>query len=360
MAGHDLLRPRREPARDLRRPLRATPCRRWTTSPSRVANPGITPSGSRTVPGSGADRLITNLWPYPSGYQVWVGGCLDADPQYTGASASCRSPPTRVRSRRPTLVLGPVDLTDGRRNKDYVAKHAATTAARRAPPSPWAGPTARATSRPACPSARGRSSAPTATARPAPSRSATSSVPSSRRCSHERRQPPSVGAALVRGVGAAERRRLQPGRDHRGHPVMTILLLIVGTTAVTSTRAAGRCRCGSTTRPRPSSGSQPRARCCAPPCSPSSSTTGLHQLHRAPRIVRATSDGRDLLRQPRPHRAGPQPGHAPSGPGPGGAGHQLCSSAGSRTRSVSPTAATCSATRRPPAAASTPTSWPAR
>jgi hypothetical protein len=28
--------------------------------------------------------VVTNLWPYPSGYEVWAGGCQDADPGLTG------------------------------------------------------------------------------------------------------------------------------------------------------------------------------------------------------------------------------------------------------------------------------------
>lgn len=49
-----------------------------------LGNSALLPSGRRTVTGSGATRTIAHLWPYPSGYQVWAGQCLDNDPQQTG------------------------------------------------------------------------------------------------------------------------------------------------------------------------------------------------------------------------------------------------------------------------------------
>jgi type II secretory pathway pseudopilin PulG len=49
-----------------------------------LGNSALLPSGRRIVAGTGATRTVANLWPYPSGYQVWAGQCLDNDPQYTG------------------------------------------------------------------------------------------------------------------------------------------------------------------------------------------------------------------------------------------------------------------------------------
>jgi hypothetical protein len=47
-----------------------------------VANTGLT-GGVKSFSGTGPARLITDLFPYQSGYEVWVGGCPDSDPQGT-------------------------------------------------------------------------------------------------------------------------------------------------------------------------------------------------------------------------------------------------------------------------------------
>ena len=52
--------------------------------PVTLGNSALLPSGAKSITGSGNARTIANLWPYPSGYQVWAGPCLDNDPQYTG------------------------------------------------------------------------------------------------------------------------------------------------------------------------------------------------------------------------------------------------------------------------------------
>lgn len=54
--------------------------------PVTLMNSGLQPTGLRVVTGSGNPRLIPDLWPYPSGYGVWAGGCQDADPALSGTS----------------------------------------------------------------------------------------------------------------------------------------------------------------------------------------------------------------------------------------------------------------------------------
>lgn len=55
-----------------------------TEVPVTIANSGLQPTGVRVVPGAGSPRLIGDLWPYPSGYGIWAGGCQDADPALSG------------------------------------------------------------------------------------------------------------------------------------------------------------------------------------------------------------------------------------------------------------------------------------
>ncbi len=52
--------------------------------PLALANSGLLPGGKKFISGTGATRTLEHLWPYPSGYEVWAGKCLDNDPQYTG------------------------------------------------------------------------------------------------------------------------------------------------------------------------------------------------------------------------------------------------------------------------------------
>jgi hypothetical protein len=49
--------------------------------PVTISNPGLVPLPERVVQGTGGTRTIPNLFPYPSGYQVWVGACADSDPE---------------------------------------------------------------------------------------------------------------------------------------------------------------------------------------------------------------------------------------------------------------------------------------
>jgi hypothetical protein len=55
-----------------------------STVPLVIANTHLLPAGSAPFAGSGSPRLISDLFPYVDGYQVWAGECLDADPVYLG------------------------------------------------------------------------------------------------------------------------------------------------------------------------------------------------------------------------------------------------------------------------------------
>lgn len=63
--------------------------------PVSLGNTHILPSGTKTVTGSGITRTIGSLFPFVDGYDLWAGGCSDADPEgikptggayYVGAS----------------------------------------------------------------------------------------------------------------------------------------------------------------------------------------------------------------------------------------------------------------------------------
>lgn len=70
---------------------------------------------------------MANLWPYPSGYQVWAGSCLDNDPQFTDQDRGLpitTDPGTTV----PVAVpLGAVEV-QGPANATITAVHAADSA----------------------------------------------------------------------------------------------------------------------------------------------------------------------------------------------------------------------------------------
>ncbi|WP_279536273.1 type IV pilus modification PilV family protein [Nocardioides ochotonae] len=51
--------------------------------PVTLANSALLPSGMTVVRGtvdSAGTQALTNLWPYPAGYEVWAGACTDSDP----------------------------------------------------------------------------------------------------------------------------------------------------------------------------------------------------------------------------------------------------------------------------------------
>lgn len=50
-----------------------------------VSNPGLQ-LGIKSFPGLGLTRLVTDLFPYPDGYGVWAGECIDNDPFFFGGT----------------------------------------------------------------------------------------------------------------------------------------------------------------------------------------------------------------------------------------------------------------------------------
>jgi prepilin-type N-terminal cleavage/methylation domain-containing protein len=49
--------------------------------PVTLGNTSLLPLGTKVFSGSGSPRLLSNLFPYLSGYEAWVGDCADADPE---------------------------------------------------------------------------------------------------------------------------------------------------------------------------------------------------------------------------------------------------------------------------------------
>lgn len=87
--------------------------------PVKLANSGLLPAGTaRATSTSGTQpRTLSNLWPYESGYQLWAGGCLDNDPQFTAETSGFdREPPVEVTSggsAPATIDLAPIELANG-------------------------------------------------------------------------------------------------------------------------------------------------------------------------------------------------------------------------------------------------------
>ncbi len=74
-----------------------------------VGNTHILPTGTKWFAGTGSPRTISGLFPYSDGYEVWAGGCSDADPEgvspggspyYSGAS---RAVPIAVTPGAPSV-----------------------------------------------------------------------------------------------------------------------------------------------------------------------------------------------------------------------------------------------------------------
>ncbi len=80
--------------------------------PVTVAHSAIQPIGARVVPvattGSGSARVVSGLWPYLSGYEIWAGGCLDGNPALSGTSAPVAVTPGA--SAVATLPLGGLEV----------------------------------------------------------------------------------------------------------------------------------------------------------------------------------------------------------------------------------------------------------
>lgn len=81
-----------------------------------LGNSGLLPSGStsRPAPPNGVTRIATNLWPYSSGYQLWAGDCLDADPLTTGDPRAAPVTVTPGSTTSANVDLGQVGLAVAR------------------------------------------------------------------------------------------------------------------------------------------------------------------------------------------------------------------------------------------------------
>lgn len=91
------------------------------TLPVTLGNSALVPSGARSVAGGGNTRTLSNLWAYPSGYQVWAGSCLDNDPQFNGGSRDLPVAVSPGGISTATLALEPVRVTGAPSNRTVVA-----------------------------------------------------------------------------------------------------------------------------------------------------------------------------------------------------------------------------------------------
>jgi hypothetical protein len=74
--------------------------------PVTLSNSAIQPIGVRSVAGSGASRRLANLWPDPSGYLLWAGGCEDGAP-----TDDSRATTVEAGETTPTIIrLGAIDV----------------------------------------------------------------------------------------------------------------------------------------------------------------------------------------------------------------------------------------------------------
>ena len=56
------------------------------TVPLTIGQTALLPDGTVAYAGTGDERTLTNLFPFASGYTMWAGSCLDADPQGAGTA----------------------------------------------------------------------------------------------------------------------------------------------------------------------------------------------------------------------------------------------------------------------------------
>jgi prepilin-type N-terminal cleavage/methylation domain-containing protein len=78
--------------------------------PVTLGNSALLPSGTMSVVGTSTHREMTPLWPYPSGYQIWAGSCIDNDPLYDGQQGDLpvATPPGGTASTQ--IPLGALDV----------------------------------------------------------------------------------------------------------------------------------------------------------------------------------------------------------------------------------------------------------
>ena len=78
------------------------------------ANPALVPDGVRRSAGTGTQRSVGNLFPYPDGYVLWAGGCAAADPEGRAGDGTpfwpgaTRPAPTMVTAGQTVAVTVPV------------------------------------------------------------------------------------------------------------------------------------------------------------------------------------------------------------------------------------------------------------
>lgn len=85
--------------------------------PMTIANTGLLPNGLMGIVGTGRtgpSRAIQGLFPFLSGYQVWAGQCLDADPQ--GINPTNGQPYYPGATRDPAFGMTPGATTTGNVN----------------------------------------------------------------------------------------------------------------------------------------------------------------------------------------------------------------------------------------------------
>jgi hypothetical protein len=68
------------------------------------------PAGSKAFPGTGNARTLANLWPYPTGYQVWAGRCQNNDPRFSGQPQDPPVPSAPGDTSAVVVLLGPVEI----------------------------------------------------------------------------------------------------------------------------------------------------------------------------------------------------------------------------------------------------------
>lgn len=56
--------------------------------PLSIGQTALLPDGHTAYPGTGTPRDLTNLFPFASGYTMWAGSCLDADPEGVGGTGA--------------------------------------------------------------------------------------------------------------------------------------------------------------------------------------------------------------------------------------------------------------------------------
>jgi prepilin-type N-terminal cleavage/methylation domain-containing protein len=76
--------------------------------PVTIGNSGLQPIGARVLTDPVA-LAAAQLWPYPSGYEVWAGGCQDGGPAATGNSNLVTVVPGLPTPA--TIMLGPLEVT---------------------------------------------------------------------------------------------------------------------------------------------------------------------------------------------------------------------------------------------------------